>query len=379
MPKAEIPLLLSTFMSGIHFIVPIVLLVYLLMIERWTPASAVFYTIMAMLLIMIAGRVSPPGMRRTVTAMLYAVPIAVAVFLRGVAGFVPQDSLFWGLAAAAAIIAVLAAQRQTGTGDLGAAFTVAINEIVAGLISGARNMIGIAVAVATAGIIVGAVSSTGLNNAMVGLVEAISGGNVYILLTLTAVLALILGMGLPTTANYLVVATLLAGVVVELGTAAGLVLPLIAVHLFVFYFGILADDTPPVCLAAFAAAAISRGDPLKTGIQGFTYDLRTAILPFVFIFNPELLLIGVDSFWHGLMVFTVALIAIFCFASATQGWLVIRTKWYEIVLLLAVTLALFRPDFVMDRIHPAFEPIDLAEFVAGPARPITATGSSSTG
>ncbi len=365
MPKAEIPLFVSTFLSGAHFLVPIVLLVYLLMIERWTAASAVFYTIMVMLLIMIATRVSPSGMKRSLAAALYLVPIVIAAILRGPADLDPQSALFWGLGVAALIIAALAASRQSRDGDLGAAISRSVSEITVGLIAGARNMIGIAVAVASAGIIVGAVSSTGLNNAMVGVVEVLSGGNVYALLALTAVLSLILGMGLPTTANYLVVASLLAGVLVELGTASGLVLPLIAVHLFVFYFGILADDTPPVCLAAFAAAAISRADPLKTGIQGFTYDIRTAILPFVFIFNPELLLIGVDSFWHGLTVFVVALTAIFCFASATQGWLIVKTRIYEIVLLLVVTLALFRPDFVMNQIYPAYAPIDLAAFAAG--------------
>ncbi len=368
MPKAEIPLFVSTFVSGAHFLVPIVLLVYLLMGERWTAASAVFYTIMVMLLIMIATRVTPSGMKRGIAVVLYLIPIVIAAVLRGPADLDPQSALFRGLGVAALIIVVLAAVRQSRDGDLGSAFSRSVSEITVGLIAGARNMIGIAVAVATAGIIVGAVSSTGLNNAMVGVVEALSGGNVYALLALTAVLSLILGMGLPTTANYLVVASLLAGVLVELGTASGLVLPLIAVHLFVFYFGILADDTPPVCLAAFAAAAISRADPLKTGVQGFLYDIRTAILPFVFIFNPELLLIGVDSFWHGLVVFIVAIVAVFCFASATQRWLIIKTRAYEVVLLLVVTLALFRPDFIMNQIHPAFAPIDLAAFAVGEAR-----------
>ncbi|GIT53811.1 MAG: hypothetical protein Ct9H300mP16_09710 [Pseudomonadota bacterium] len=115
------------------------------------------------------------------------------------------------------------------------------------------------------------------------------------------------------------VASLLAGVVVELGNAAGLALPLIAVHLFVFYFGLLADDTPPVCLAAFAASAISRADPLKTGVQAFAYDIRTAILPFVFIFNPELLLIGVDSFGHGIVIFVVSLLAILASVLLRKG------------------------------------------------------------
>jgi hypothetical protein len=103
-------------------------------------------------------------------------------------------------------------------------------------------------------------------------------------------------------------------------------------------------------------------------MQGFLYDIRTAILPFGFIFNPELLLIGVDSFWHGLVVFFVAISAVFCFASATQGWLVTRTKFHEIVLLLVVTVALFRPDFIMNQIYPAFAPIDLAAFADGKAQ-----------
>ncbi|MFQ5763823.1 MAG: DUF3394 domain-containing protein, partial [Rhodospirillales bacterium] len=178
-------------------------------------------------------------------------------------------------------------------------------------------------------------------------------------------LCLILGMGLPTTANYLVVASILAGVLVELGQAAGLILPLISVHLFVFYFGILADDTPPVCLAAFAAAAISRADPIRTGIQGFTYDIRTAILPFIFIFNPELLLIGVETFWEGLMIFVVCLFAMGAFSAATQGWFLIRTKWYEVVALLLVTLALFRPDFVVNQVFPPFKDLELTRFTSG--------------
>ena len=182
---------------------------------------------------------------------------------------------------------------------------------------------------------------------------------------MTAVLCIILGMGLPTTANYIVVATLLAGVVVELGTAAGLVLPLIAVHLFVFYFGLMADSTPPVCLAAFAASAISRADPLRTGVQSFLYDIRTAVLPFIFIFNPELLLIGVESWWHGIMIFVLSVIAIFCFSSVTQGWLLIKVKWYEAIALLIVMISLFRPEVVMNQIYPPFIPVDMERLAAG--------------
>ena len=358
----------AVFFTGVHFIVPIALLVFLLMVERWTASSAVFYTIMAMFLIMIATKASPTGMTRLTMAALYMVPIVAYLLVRFATDTKPQPSIQIALGVALLVIVALTIVRQIQDGGGISGVREAFVDIYRGLVAGARNMVGIAIAVATAGIIVGAVSSTGLNNAMVAVVETISGGNIYGLLVLTAVLSLVLGMGLPTTANYLVVASLLAGVMVELGSAAGLVMPLIAVHLFVFYFGLMADSTPPVCLAAFAAAAISRADPLKTGVQSFLYDIRTAILPFVFIFNHELLLIGVTSIWHGIMVFVVSLTAVLCFASATQGWLLVRTTIVERLLLLVVMLGLFRPDFFLNQIYPDFAPSTLGAFVSDELR-----------
>jgi hypothetical protein len=175
------------------------------------------------------------------------------------------------------------------------------------------------------------------------------------MLIFTALISLILGMGLPTTANYIVVSTLMAPVIVTLGAAQGLIVPLIAVHLFVFYFGILADDTPPVGLAAFAAAAISQSDPIRTGIQGFTYDIRTAILPFLFIFNTELLLIGVESVPHLLMVIAVAIIAMLVFAAATQGYWLTGSRLWESLALVLVAFTLFRPGFWWDMVYPPLD------------------------
>ncbi|MCY4453620.1 MAG: TRAP transporter permease [Immundisolibacterales bacterium] len=318
LPRAEIPPLRETFLGGLHHLIPIVILVYLLIVERWSAHSAVFYSILSLMVIIVARR--------------------VAASARGAGG---------------------------EAGGLGEAVRDGFTEIYLGMGAGARNMIGIAVAVAAAGIIVGSVSSTGLNNAMVGVVEAIAGSNVFILLGLTAVLCIVLGMGLPTTANYLVVASLLGGVLVELGSAAGLVLPLIAVHLYVLYYGLLADSTPPVCLAAFAASAISRADPLKTGVQSFLYDIRTAILPLVFLFNTELLLIGVESVWHGTLVVVMSLLAILAFSALTQGWMFVKVRWFEGVLLALACFMLFRPGFFMDRIAPPFEPVGFEAFVAG--------------
>ncbi|MBC8211453.1 MAG: DUF3394 domain-containing protein, partial [Gammaproteobacteria bacterium] len=183
----------------------------------------------------------------------------------------------------------------------------------------------------------------------------------------TAVLSLILGMGLPTTANYIVVSSLLAPVIVTLGQESGLIVPLIAVHLFVFYFGIMADVTPPVGLASFAAAAISGGDPMKTGFVAFFYSLRTAILPFLFIFNTDLLLINVG--WaEGIFVFVISTIGILVFTAAMQGYFLTKNRLYESLTLILIAFTLFRPGFWMDLVVPPYaesSPSQLVEAAAG--------------
>ncbi|HIF9378607.1 TPA: TRAP transporter permease [Photobacterium damselae] len=294
---------LPTLKSGLYFLLPIVVLVWCLTVERFSPGLSAFWATVFMIFILLTQR--------------------------------PLLALF--------------TQEQT----LFQAFAQGGQDLIASLISGARNMIGIGVATAAAGIIVGVVTLTGIGLVMTDFVEFISGGNILLMLIFTAVISLILGMGLPTTANYIVVSTLMAPVIVTLGAQHGLIIPLIAVHLFVFYFGILADDTPPVGLAAFAAAAIAKSDPIKTGIQGFTYDIRTAILPFMFIFNTQLLLLNIDSWWHLLLTVISAILAMLTFSVATQGWWLTKTKWWEVIALLVITFSLFRPGFWWDQIYPA--------------------------
>ena len=228
------------------------------------------------------------------------------------------------------------------------------NQTIVGLQKGAINMVGVGIAIATAGIIVGAVGSTGLSTNLIIVIETIARDNVIILILLTIILCLLLGMGLPTTANYVVVASLMATVLVDVGNASGFIFPLIAVHLFVFYFGLMADVTPPVGLASYAAAAISGGDPLRTGLQAIWYSLRTGILPIVFIFNNELLLIGIESWFHALIVMITSLIAILIFTAASQGWFIKKLKWYEVILFLVISMSLFRPDYIMDKFYPKY-------------------------
>ena len=133
------------------------------------------------------------------------------------------------------------------------------------------------------------------------------------------------------------------------------IVPLMAAHLFCFYFGILADDTPPVGLAAYAAAAIAKSPPIATGIQGFMYDIRTAILPFMFIFNSDLILHNIDSWPQGILIFLMACVGNFAFASATQGWFVAKNRFYEIPLFLTVTVILMRPGLIASLVGIPFE------------------------
>ncbi|WP_287384495.1 TRAP transporter permease, partial [Mesorhizobium sp.] len=256
----------------------------------------------------------------TRTGLDFLIPIAVLLWCLMVEQMSPGLSAFWATLSILGIVAtrkpLMAVFRNE---NLAASVRAAWDDLIDGLALGARNMIGIGIATATAGIVVGTITLTGLGLMMTELVEFISGGNVILMLILIAAISLVLGMGIPTTANYILVATLMAPVVVDLGAQAGLPIPLIAVHLFVFYFGIMADITPPVGLAAFAAAAISKEDPIATGFQGALYSLRTAILPFVFIFNPAILLIGVDTWPQTIWVATVSLIAILLFSAATMN------------------------------------------------------------
>jgi TRAP transporter 4TM/12TM fusion protein len=303
-PLDALPQTRAVLLSGLHFLLPVVVLVWCLMIERLSPGLSAFWGSVMLVIILLTQR-----------------PL-----------------LSW--------------LRTDGQHEHGS-FIDGLIDLREGLLAGARNMIGIGIATAAAGIIVGAVSQTGVGLVLADLVELLSMGNLLLMLLLTAVFSLVLGMGLPTTANYIVVSSLLAPVVVTLGQQNGLIVPLIAVHLFVFYFGIMADVTPPVGLASFAAAAVSKGDPIKTGITAFYYSLRTAALPFLFIFNTDLLLIDVD-FWHGVLIFVVATSAMLIFAAGTQGFFLVRSRWYESLLLLLVAFTLFRPGFWMDMLHDPY-------------------------
>jgi TRAP transporter 4TM/12TM fusion protein len=300
----ELPATMPTVLSGLFYILPVFILVWCLMVLDQSPGLAAFYACSFLGFMLITQR--------------------------------PLIAWF---------------RHKTLAGSVRHGFF----DLYKSLELGGRNMLGIAIATAVAGIIVGTVSLTGIGQSLADIVEALSFGSLMGVLLLTALFSLILGMGLPTTANYIVTATLLAPVIVALAASHGLEVPLVAVHLFVFYFGIMADATPPVALAAYAAAGLSGADPLETGIQGFIYEMRTAILPFVFLFNTELLMIGITSWWHFTLVVVMAVAACFSFAAATQRYFIVANRWWETVLLLLIAFSLFRPDIYRDWLFPPFQ------------------------
>ena len=298
-PKNQLPRFFKTLLGGIQFLFPLGYLIYELMILRHSPELAAYRAIFVL--------------------------VALIVIQNLVRAYIAKESLLGSI-------------------------KLSLRQVWDALVAGGRNMMGIGVAVAAAGIIVGVVTM-GLGGLIVEVIDTIAGGNLIILLVITAMASLLLGMGLPTTANYIVMASLTVPVIVTLGADYGLVIPVIAAHLFCFFFGILADDTPPVGLAAFAAAAIAKSDPIKTGIQGFKYDIRTAILPFMFIFNSDLLLIGITSWWHIVFVFVTGVCAMFAFASLTQNYFIVKNRIYESLLLAGIALMGLRPQLFMEWFH----------------------------
>lgn len=308
-----LPAIRPTVNAGLHYLLPVALLIWFLMVEQKSPNLSAFYGTMALIFIQLTQR--------------------------------PLLALFRG-------------ERAWAHG-----FQQGWQDLLQSLETGARNMIGIGIATACAGIIVGVVALTGFGTQLAAVIEQLSFGSLILMLLWVAVFSLILGMGLPTTANYIVVSTLMSVVIIEVGQQNGLVVPLVAVHLFVFYFGIMADVTPPVGLASFAAAAISGGDPIRTGMVAFWYSLRTAMLPFMFIFNTDLLLMNV-SVLEGLLIFAVSVVAMLAFTAASMNYFLVRNRWYESALLLLITAMLFRPALFMDYLSPSSEEVAPKDWVS---------------
>jgi TRAP transporter 4TM/12TM fusion protein len=304
LPKSDIPRFGVVMKKGFYYLIPLFLLIYELVVVRHTPKLAAFNAIAVLMLIIVIREVHKAW---------------------------KAQSSFAG--------SLVSAGKTIGNG----------------FIAGSRNMLTVALATACAGIVVGIVTM-GIGSMIVQIVEILSAGNIFLLLLITAIASLIIGMGLPTTATYIVMASITVPIIIRL-SARGVVdfVPAMAAHLFCFYFGILADDTPPVGLAAYSAAAIAKSDPIATGIKGFTYDLRTAVIPFMFVFNAELILFGVNNLAQALLIFAMAAFGAFAFANAVQGWFIVKNKIYEMPLFLIASAIFFHPALVTNLLHLSHE------------------------
>jgi TRAP transporter 4TM/12TM fusion protein len=309
-PRAQLPRFFPTLAKGMHFLVPIFVLLYALVIQRLTPlTSAAMAIAVASSILLIRGAMISAGIIRTESAA--TAPAAATAWEP------MQDS---------------------------------VRKMVDAMFNAGRSMAGIGVTCACAGMVVGMVSLTGAGLNMTNILVDLSFGNVYLSMILTMIACLVLGMGVPTTPNYVIMATIMAPALVAMKPDT----PLIAAHLFVFYFGILADGTPPVCLAAYAAAGIADADPFKTGLEAFKLDMRTFLLPYMFITAPQMLLIGLDPGIMGVLeaswIFITSSIGMYALAAGMQGFFIDDDTWFERILLLAVAFCLVKPGFYSDMI-----------------------------
>jgi TRAP transporter 4TM/12TM fusion protein len=307
-PRALLPKFIPTLASGLHFLVPIFVLLYALVIQRLTP----------------------------LTSAAMAIGVAATIFiLRGA-----MISMGW-IRLEKAVAGPAPAPSWEPLKD-------SLSKMIDAMFNAAKSMSAIGVTCACAGMVVGMVSLTGAGLNMTNILVELSFGNVYLAMLLTMVACLILGMGVPTTPNYVIMATIMAPALIAMKPDT----PLIAAHLFVFYFGILADGTPPVCLAAYAAAGIAGADPFKTGLESFKLDMRTFLLPYMFITAPQMLLIGLDPGILGVLeacwIFITASLGMYALAAGMQGFFIDDDTWYERILLLAVAFCLVKPGLYTD-------------------------------
>ncbi|KIQ54512.1 TRAP transporter permease [Meiothermus taiwanensis] len=301
LPRSELPRFWPTFRAGLHYVFPLAYLLYALLVIEMSPERAALNTIFLMI---------------------------------GVA-----------------LLQELYRAQRSGQGIASGLRSFA-QIVIEGFANGARNMVGIAIATGLAGIIIAVVLITNIGFGLTDLLQTLSGGNLLVALFLAQLISLVLGMGLPTTANYVVMASLVVPVITKIAeqngidygslTFSGIEVPILKIvaHMFAFYFGIMADSTPPVALAAYAASAIAKGDPFRTGVQGFVYELRTALLAYMVFFNPGLLMIGVESVLEGGRIITTALLGLTAFSAATLGYLLGKANWPQRLLYLVAALTL---------------------------------------
>ena len=315
MTKEETPAFFKTFLTGFHFLIPIGILIFLLLVFFWTPSTSVSWAILAGAVIALLNNFLREKyfFPRVNKGLDTTIDPAYPTYKEKPRGFL---------------------KRRT------------MDELLGTLEAGARNMAGVAAACACCGIIIGVVTLTGLGLKVAVLITYIAGGSLFFTLLLSVFACIILGMGLPTTATYIIMAAMTAPAILMLSESMNLGLPIVAIHLFVFYYGIVADDTPPVGLCAYAAAGIAGSDPIKTGWKSFRLDLAAFTLPFMFIYNPKLLMFN-TNFSELMYIIPISIVGMFCWSVFIQGFFIVKTYLWERFVFLILAFLLVNPSHVV--------------------------------
>lgn len=339
LPKESIPNFFKLLLKKGYLFLPIIVLVSLMSGGK-TPAMSACMAIITTVLIMLitdAVKIIYGFAKKTsskndiLDLILLAVPLAAFVIGFFGIGYKMED-----VAIISGLIYIIVSFFGKKTRESG---KISLDALETGI----KNTMGVSLACGLAGIIAGVVTLTSLGSTLINVIVPIAKNNLFLALFLTMIACIVLGMGVPTTANYLIMATITAPILEQMG------LPLLAAHMFVFYFGIVADITPPVALAAYAGSAIANSNPLKTGVNATRLAITAFIIPYIFAFNPKMLFIDATVFEVVLIVVT-SVMGIVALSSALEGYMFRKLKAVEIICLVIGGMLMIYPGHVTDAI-----------------------------
>ncbi|MEE1320275.1 MAG: TRAP transporter fused permease subunit [Acutalibacteraceae bacterium] len=328
LPKDAIPNFFKLILSKGYLLIPIVVLV--IAMNHFSAGISACFAILTSLIVSLVPqhKLEKKDMWKCV---LPVIPVAV---LLGI--WLPLGSSFMAKAIfASMVVCVVLSFLTKGSATLNPTI------VVESLENGAKNTVGVAVACGMAGLISGVVTMTALGQLLINTLVPIAENSTFLALFLTMLCCIVLGMGVPTTANYVIMATITAPILIKMG------LPVLAAHMFVFYFGIVADITPPVALAAYAGSAIAKSNPMKTGVTATRLAITAFIVPYIFAYSPDMLLIGAE-WYRVIQIIITSLIGIFGVSAAMEGHMFLKTPWWQRIMCLAGGLMCIIPSLATD-------------------------------
>ncbi len=328
LPKDAIPNFFKLILSKGYLLIPIVVLV--IAMNHFSAGISACFAILTSLIVSLV----PHSKLEKKDMWKWVLPVIPVAVLLGI--WLPLGAAYMAKAVFAAMVVCVALSFFTkGSSALRPSI------VVESLENGAKNTVGVAVACGMAGLISGVVTMTALGQLLINTLVPIAENSTFLALFLTMLCCIVLGMGVPTTANYVIMATITAPILIKMG------LPVLAAHMFVFYFGIVADITPPVALAAYAGSAIAKSNPMKTGVTATRLAITAFIVPYIFAYSPDMLLIGAE-WYRVIQIIITSLIGIFGVSAAMEGHMFLKTPWWQRIMCLAGGLMCIIPSLATD-------------------------------